>query len=214
MSSFIKCFKNMKNNVLQRLKPKVASLGFNEKELDGVAATIAGNLQEDATEEQIDEKIDEILPFLKVSQSFATRVINAEKEKLSKESASPKKHEESDNNQSEDEPAWFKSYREENDRKFAELSEARAKELRRKDFEKKLDGLSQKQKESKLRDFDRIEFKDEDDYASYVAEQEPLIAEIIQEASNNSLGKARRPFSGSSENSDKPTKEELKRVFG
>ena len=69
--------------VLLALKPKVKALGFNQKELKGIAAQIAGNikLEEDASEEEvsaeIDSQIDAILPYLQLGQSQANRVIDA-----------------------------------------------------------------------------------------------------------------------------------------
>lgn len=69
--------------VLLALKPKVKALGFNQRELKGIAAKIADNikLDEDASEEdvnaEIDSQIDAILPFLQLGQSQANRVIDA-----------------------------------------------------------------------------------------------------------------------------------------
>ena len=69
-----------KQLVLLRLKPKVKAFGFNKKELMGIAAGIADNLtsDENASEEdvnaEIDEKIDAVLPFFQVSQSYANRL--------------------------------------------------------------------------------------------------------------------------------------------
>ena len=76
----------MKTKVLQDLKPKAASLGFTAEELESVATQIAGTLQEDATEEQISAQVDAIMPYLKLSQSAVTRIVNAKK----KEKQTPK----------------------------------------------------------------------------------------------------------------------------
>ena len=62
------------------LKPKVKAFGFNKKELMGIAAKIADNLTsaDDASDEdvnaEIEERIDVVLPFLQVSQSYANRL--------------------------------------------------------------------------------------------------------------------------------------------
>lgn len=74
---------NREQLVLLALKPKVKALGFNQKELKGIAARIAGNikLDEEASEEEvsaeIDSQIEAILPFLQLGQSQANRVIDA-----------------------------------------------------------------------------------------------------------------------------------------
>ena len=51
----------MKSKILQALKPKTASLGFNKNELDSVVDTISGTIQEDATEEQINAQIEAVI---------------------------------------------------------------------------------------------------------------------------------------------------------
>lgn len=201
----------MKKKVLQALKPKAASLGFIEKELEWVANQIAETMQEDATDEQIDTQIDAVIPYLKVAQSAVTRIVNASKEKpTQKEEPKPKGSE----NPDDDEPAWFRKYREENDAKIAGILEGKSKETRRKVFETLLKDLTPKQREAKLKDFDRISFKDDDDFEAYKEEQTTLIAEIVQENANSNLGKVRQPFGGGGKGGDKPSEEELKKVFG
>ena len=76
----------MKTKVLQTLKPKVASLGFTKEELESVVDSISETLQEDATEEQINAQVDAVIPYLKISQSAVTRIVNAKK----KEETQPK----------------------------------------------------------------------------------------------------------------------------
>ena len=76
-----------KQKVLLMLKPKVKQFGFNKKELQGIAAKIADNLtsNEDVSEEElnteIEEKIDAILPYLQVSQSYANRLVEDARKK-------------------------------------------------------------------------------------------------------------------------------------
>jgi len=76
----------MSVKVLTRLKPKVASLGFTTKELEGAATAIASNLEnsEDASDEIIDAAVDAVLPYLKLGQAQATRIINENKRTLPK----------------------------------------------------------------------------------------------------------------------------------
>lgn len=67
--------------VLKVLKTKAKALGFNYKELKGIAAKIADNLdlEDDASDEDvtsaIDDAVDEAMEYLSVSQSAAQRVI-------------------------------------------------------------------------------------------------------------------------------------------
>lgn len=72
-----------KQLVLELLKPKVKALGFNKKELQGIATTIADNLSsdeetpEDELKAEIDTQINAVIPFLQVGQSQANRIIDA-----------------------------------------------------------------------------------------------------------------------------------------
>ena len=76
-----------KQKVLLMLKPKVKQFGFNKKELQGIAAKIADNLasSEDVSEEElnaeIEKKIDAVLPYLQVSQSYANRLVEDARKK-------------------------------------------------------------------------------------------------------------------------------------
>lgn len=69
------------------LKPRLKSLGFNKKELMGVAATIADNLtaDEEASEEdvnaEIDKAVDAVLPILTLAQTQASRLMDSYKKK-------------------------------------------------------------------------------------------------------------------------------------
>lgn len=73
---------NRKQQVFVRLKLKAKALGFNKKELQGIAAKIADNLksEEDASEEdvnaEIDEQIEAVLPYLTFGQSQANRLLD------------------------------------------------------------------------------------------------------------------------------------------
>lgn len=178
----------MKTKVLQLLKPKTVSLGFSKEELEGVAADLAGNLQEDATDDAISAEIDKVLPYLKVSQSMATRVINAEKEKLNKKKEPKPGSEKKPEDEEDDEmPAWYKKEKQEQKALIDSLINANQKKDRRASFEATLEGLLPMQKAAKLKDFDRINFKDDEDFNSYLAEQEEVLKGIKQELADKGL---------------------------
>ena len=65
------------------MRTKTKAIGLNRKELEGLALKIDKNLQleEDASDEEVDvaieEAIDAALPFLEVSQSVAQRSIQS-----------------------------------------------------------------------------------------------------------------------------------------
>lgn len=187
----------MKTKVIERLKPKAASLGFTKKELEGVTDIIVRNLQEDASDESVDEEIDKALQFLEISQSMANRVINANitktKQPKGEENTSP------DNaTHQNDEPDWFRKYREQQEQRLQQLENAKISESRRERFEKSLSGLLPKQKEDRLKDFDRMTFKDEEDFLTYLEDKSAMVSEINQELANEGLSKMSAPPAGTS----------------
>lgn len=122
----------MKTRVFARMKPKTASLGFSKEELEAIAAVIAGNLDsDDTTEEDIDALIDAALPLLRVAQKAANRII----EKARKKATLPKATEGSEKEPnlsgattpptSDEEPDWFKNYRETQEKRLAAIENDR-----------------------------------------------------------------------------------------
>lgn len=83
--------------VLELLKTKASSLGFNKDELEGAATTIAGNLgvDDDATDEAMnaaaEKAVAAFLPILELSQKNANRIITKNKEEREKAEAEAKK---------------------------------------------------------------------------------------------------------------------------
>lgn len=71
--------------ILKLLKPKVVSLGFNEKELEsavkGILKLNPDLEKEDTTDEAINAILDAVIPILGVGQQNSTRVINEFKKK-------------------------------------------------------------------------------------------------------------------------------------
>ena len=83
--------------VLELLKTKASSLGFNEKELEGAATAIAGNLgvDDDATDEALNAAAEKAVavyfPILELSQRNANRIITKNKEEREKAEAEAKR---------------------------------------------------------------------------------------------------------------------------
>ena len=83
--------------VLELLKTKASSLGFNKEELEGAAVAIAGNLgvDDDATDEALNAAAEKAVaayfPILELSQKNANRIITKNKEEREKAEAEAKK---------------------------------------------------------------------------------------------------------------------------
>lgn len=183
----------MKTKVLLKLKPKAQSLGFNDEELLTAAETISGSLAQDATDEQIDAEVDKFLPLLQVSQRMATRVINKAKPEPSKKEDKPKPGVDDDQEQM---PPWFKKYQDEQDAKIQKILDRDTTKNRTTLFEAKLEGLLPKQKEAMLKDFERMSFKDDDDFNAYLTDKSVIVAEINQELADKGLEKMSKPGGG------------------
>lgn len=83
--------------VLELLKTKASSLGFNREELEGAAKTIADNLgvDDDATDEVMNAAAEKAvavyMPILELSQKNANRIITKNKEEREKAEAEAKR---------------------------------------------------------------------------------------------------------------------------
>lgn len=89
--------------VLDALKPKAASFGFNDEELREASEKIAELHPEEATEEEVAKVVDNHLPFLKLSQSAANRSFERMKLQFEKENPKPKKTSDKEDEEDEDE---------------------------------------------------------------------------------------------------------------
>lgn len=189
----------MKAKVLKLLKTKVASLGFNEEELMDVTENIAGALSEDASEEEIASKVESVVPFLKLSQKSANRAISKAKkefdDKLKQKEESKQKQEEEAKNKEEEMPAWFKAYQDSMEQRFEAIKAKETKQTRK---EKVVELLKEKGVfgQSKLRDFERMNFADDDDFSAYVKSLQDDIAGYDKEQGQKRLGSI-KPFTTS-----------------
>ena len=195
----------MIEKILTQLKPKAASFGFNEEELRSVAESLATNLEDDATDEIINAQVGAVIPALKIGQAFATRVINKQKPpkpETPKVSATPE-------DKSEDEPSWFKKFREETEAKIATLQEEKTKTTQRSKLESLLKDTGVFGANA-LKHFDRMTFTDED-FESYLEETKADLAAFNQERADAGLATLGKPL-GKSNGTAKPKEASEKEV--
>lgn len=108
----------MKLKIIQVLKTKYANLGFGEKAFDGVADYLSKTVTK---EEDIETAIAGVEPLLKAFQGDVDKVRTelaqkkTELEELKKKSTEPVKK---DPPPADDEPAWFKTWKEEQTKKL------------------------------------------------------------------------------------------------
>lgn len=189
---------DVKQQVYLRLKPRVKALGFNKKELQGVAANIANNLslEEDASEDDvntaIDEQIEIALPFLQLAQAQASRIIDASR-KASEEDEDievpQKKSSQSPKEQpTDEEPAWFKAYRESQDARFAALEKEKISDSRKMRLEKLVKDTGTFGTRT-LKSFSKMTFDSDDEFDEFISDVEEDLKALNQERADYGLSK-------------------------
>ena len=221
---------------MSMLKPKVKAFGFKQKEIQGIAAHIANNLtsEEDASDEDvnadIEEAIEAVLPILKLGQSYANRVINDSKKNGNEEENDDDEQDEDDESskqsklsksnknkgkKSDEEPAWFRTYRESMEKKISELTGERIADKRKSRLEKLLKDTG-KFGERTMKSYARMKFESDDDFDEFFAEVEEDLKSENQDRANKGLEKLGAPATGGSDKKDKKpevlSEEEIKEI--
>ena len=196
---------DLKQLVLQSLKPKVSAFGFDKKELESVAAKIAGNLNlaEEASEEEtqaaIDQAVEVAVPFLAISQQAVTRIVNAKAAKSKEEPEDKPKDEPDDKKknpqeQPDDMPAWAKALVEQQ----KQQTEALKAEISAMKAEKATTSRNARLKEvlkdtgtfgkTTLRQFEHMNFKDDDEFEEFLTGVQEDLESLNQERTEAGLG--------------------------
>lgn len=209
---------DVKEKVLLSLKTKAKALGFTKKELESAAAAVADNLHlaDDATDEDADAAVitavEAALPILKLSQSAASRAIQAYKvahgeeetvgdgEEPSKKPNAPTPatpHKEDDEMMK-----LLKAMADKVDRlgdKVTAIEGTKVAETRRSRLEAVLKdtGIFGKRE---LRSFDKMKFDTDDEFDEYISQVEEDLKAANQERADAGLSKlGTPPASGSHE---------------
>lgn len=214
--------------VQKRLKPKVKQFGFTKKVFKSVAAEVADKLDidEDASDEDTDSKVDEaieaVMPYLSLIQSQG----NALHEEWKKSQKKDEDEEEEDDDDSEEEesksnttrknhsnkstktkendgePAWFKKFREEQEAKFAKLAGEKLADTRRSKLEKLLKDTGTFGKRT-LKNFSRMNFKDDEEFEDFYSDVEEDLKALNQELADKGLSTMGNPPGGKGEKQEK-----------
>lgn len=198
-----------KQQVLVRLKLKAKALGFNVKELKGIAAKIADNLeiQEEASDEdvnvEIDKQIDAVLPYLSFGQSQANRLLDEWKKnhpetdddddddddtsnKNNRQAGSKNTNPQNKGNKDDDEPSWFKAYREQQEARFAALEGEKTTSNRKAKLEALLKDAGTFGTRT-LKSFAKMKFENDDEFDEFYSEVEEDLKNYNQERADAGL---------------------------
>lgn len=172
---------NIQERVLTALKPVVASKGFGEKTVEGLATNLASGLSDESTDEDITTAINGASTYLNLMQSENTRYINEYKKKNPTPAPSPANPTPANPEQKADEPTGLEA-------KFLELTGK---------FEQLLaqnNALSLKQKWQKLAEANGIvnetliqkwQPAKEDDFDSAIEELKNFNTSFIKQSAND-----------------------------
>jgi hypothetical protein len=191
----------MKNKLIALLKTLFASKGFNAKELEGLAdLVIAQNtLTDESTDQDLQTAADAAKPTADFVQSVASRQVTDVKKPASVETPAPKPVEEpKPADTPTDMPEWAKTLVTSVTaigQGLAAINGQTVAKTRRESFIEDMKGTTPEYQARELKRFDRITFKDEDDFNSFREEIKADHAAAVQEASNEQLG-GDRPTGG------------------
>lgn len=135
---------------------------------------------------EIDTQIDAVLPYLQVSQSFANRVIEENRKKnddddetddddddessntTNRQPGSNKKNPK-DKGKSDEEPAWFKAYREQQDARFAAIEGEKTTTSRKAKLEAVLKDSGTFGTRT-LKSFGKMSFENDEEFEEFLSE--------------------------------------------
>ena len=202
---------NLVELILKVLKTKAKDLGFNEGELQSVAAVCAGNLtvteETEAAERDaaINDIVDKVaIPILKSSQSASSRAIAAykkahpvteQKKPVEEDDDEPGKKKPGAGEQIDEMPAWAKALQDKISALEKENGELRTQRVStgRKERLQELVKDTGRFGENFLKNFDRMTFKDDADFDEYLASVKTEVDGYKQDLANHGLDSLGNP---------------------
>ena len=193
------------------LKKKAQSLGFNRSELESVAVSIADNLNlaDDASDEDVDsaieDAVDNAMPLLQLSQRASSRVIKDFKNSQKGDENNLEEGEGDDNNNPDpkskkntkpatEESETTKLLKALNDKldaqakEISELKQGKVTDTRKSKLEALVKDTGTFGSRT-LRNFNRMAFKDDDDFEDYLDQIKDDLEKENQERAKQGLSK-------------------------
>ncbi|WP_443945595.1 hypothetical protein ACJVDH_00355 [Pedobacter sp. AW1-32] len=196
----------MKQKLIALLKTSFANKGFNAKELEALADLVIGQntLTDESTDEDLTTAVTAAKPTADFVQSVASRQVSDVKKPTKVDEpanpANPVKPAEP--TKTDDMPEWAKGLVTSIGSLTQGLAAINAEKVgntRREQYAKTLEGTSEAFKTKALKDFDRMAFKDDEDFNSYLADATEDAKSFIQDEANGGLG-GDRPGGGAGGN--------------
>lgn len=196
----------MKEKIRLALVAKYKSQGFSSEAIDAMLAYLEKRV---TAEDQIDAAVDEVGGIFTGFQKEVDRRANQFKSDAEKWQESQKGKGGDPNKGGDpakpaneptppaDVPEWMKPFMTTVTNLVNEVSSLKAGkvgETRKSQVEKALENVSETYRKGKLGDFDRMNFKDDDDFNSYLEGVKTDSAEFVQTETNAGLSKAGKPI--------------------
>ena len=169
----------MNKKLRMALSLKCKDMGLTDKALDELATLGSDGLSDDASDEDINKKVDLLVPYAKAMQGEITRK-TSKKTQSKQQSKEEGEHEGEEGNDKV--PDWFKTYRQNTDAALKELKDENAELKAEKEKKQKQDEVAAKAKKLGIPDYllKRMTFADD-------ADIDKELADLKQEMVNNHL---------------------------
>ena len=206
----------MKEKLLKILKTKASQFGFSKTELESIADEMSNNpeLTDETSDEDLNKIVDGVLPYLKAGQQMATRL----QKSVTTKTEEPKDDNKGNSNKevtkkSDDEstPQWAKDLIENNRKlleRVASLESEKTSDTRKKQLEKKLADTGSYGK-SILKAFEKMSFKDDDDFTEYLNDVDEQVKEFKQSVGDDALKTMGTKPNGGEKNPKQATEKEI-----
>jgi hypothetical protein len=219
---------SLKIKIAARLKAKAAGVNLSQKRIETIVARAEkGGLTDESDDTAIDAQLDiinELTPFTEMASFDDHQRAKAKKEADEKEAKRLADIEAGKTPEVElpnDAPEWMKVFMANQAAttkvltdQIAALSGDKIAKTRRDLYAKSLEGTSDAFKTKALKDFDRMNFKDDEDFNSYLTEATEDAKVFIQDEANGVLGNDRPAGGkGGNVNTKEASKEEVDSVL-
>lgn len=182
----------LKEKIAARLKAKAAGVNLSQKRIDAIVLRAEKGLTDESDDTQIDTNLDainDLTPFKDIAALDDHERAKAKKLADEKEAARLKAIEEGKTEDVElpaDTPEWMKVFMKQQAEtnkalsdKLAAIQGEKVVNTRRSQYEKTLEGTNDKYKAKALKDFDRINFKDDEDFTSWLEGETEVAKEFV-----------------------------------
>ncbi|WP_018629195.1 hypothetical protein [Niabella aurantiaca] len=196
----------MKEKIVAAIKAKFPALNLRKTRLDAIAAKLEARVKDETEIDAAVTDFDSLFPFADIAKQD-DKIAELENKLKAPPKADPaptptpedpKPAPDPKPNPGEEAPAWFKDYAAKNDQRFDSLLKEKQTNTRKSGYEALFaDVKDDKMKANKLEHFDRLAFKDDEDYNSFIEKEKEYLTQHNQEVlKTGGLMKGSQPTSG------------------